>query len=561
MANKKAEIFPAEKYFGETLPKTVKPVQTISAPKQNMDRQMPEQNPAKTVQTTENGPSAQPEKAASNAPADLNQEAYTNEELAQKLTEAGIDPVLLHEYSQKGSYTQDRDAALTGGGAGEPADNFYEDGTWYYYEGTPRDVKEGTSGADEEFLSDGSYAYIQYCKERYANAESGDEKAYWHNEAEKVRARANYSGGVDGSQYIPTSQSDGNGDSGGYAGDSVQNDYREDTPEARMRALMDAWQEAAMVQNSNSVEYAVQKAIKEYERTLEDAQAQFKEQAESTAYDARQAMDNTALYAQLRGDQGGIGREQYSSVQNTAAQNQQAIRAAQTKLATDTARQIEDLRVQGEFEKADAALEITQEYLARLMELERWGAEYDLSQQEFHAALAQWEAEFELDRQQLQLSQERWQTELDYEKYLNDLKLTGSGGGGSESSEPMTAAQVYRAIYTAGLTDADRAAVKAYLMSNGMDADLAGAYANAYVSGEYDRLNWLGYGNWGEGWSSEEWAECLEIAESYLKTKKYNGFNAINLGEILSNATREQWEEMYDLLARYRFAPFERSGE
>ena len=44
---------------------------------------------------------------------------------------------------------------------------------------------------------------------------------------------------------------------------------------------------------------------------------------------------------------------------------------AQTKLSTDTARQIADLRAQGEFEKADALLELNQTYLSKLMEIQQ----------------------------------------------------------------------------------------------------------------------------------------------------------------------------------------------
>ena len=77
-------------------------------------------------------------------------------------------------------------------------------------------------------------------------------------------------------------------------------------------------------------------------------------------------MDNAALYAELRGDRGGIGLAQYNAVQNAAEENRLAVDAAQIKMATDTDRQIADLRTQGEFAKAKQVLEISQAYLQQL---------------------------------------------------------------------------------------------------------------------------------------------------------------------------------------------------
>ena len=162
----------------------------------------------------------------------------------------------------------------------------------------------------------------------------------------------------------------------------------------------------------------VQKAVIDLERALQDAQPMFQEQAESVARDERQALDNSALYAEMRGDKGGIGKEQYNAIQNTAAKNRLAVQQAQTKLASDTARQIADLRLQGEFEKADAALELTQTYLSQLVKLEQWAAEFQLSEAEFHDAVARWKAEYALDQQKLQLGYSQGQQEyaLDQEK-------------------------------------------------------------------------------------------------------------------------------------------------
>lgn len=181
---------------------------------------------------------------------------------------------------------------------------------------------------------------------------------------------------------------------------------------SQMQDLLNSWRDAAQQQHNAQIDYAVNQAIAELERAKEDAQGQFKEQQEQIALDERQGMDNTALYAELRGDKGGIGKEQYSSVQNTAAQNRLAVAQAQTKLSTDTARQIEDLRAQGEFQKADAALEIAQNYLSQLISLEQWAAEYNLSTAQFQQAVKQWEAEFQASMDQFNANLELSKAEL-----------------------------------------------------------------------------------------------------------------------------------------------------
>lgn len=183
----------------------------------------------------------------------------------------------------------------------------------------------------------------------------------------------------------------------------VEQGSEPNTDTERMQALLDAWKEAAEEQQKATIDRAVEQAVTELENVWQNTQGQFREQAESISLQERQAMDNASLYAELRGDRGGIGQEQYSSIQNTAAQNRFAVQQAQTQLSSDIARQIEELRVQGEFEKADAMLEITQDYLEQLLTLEQWATEFQFSQEEFAAQLEQWMAEYELSLRRLGL--------------------------------------------------------------------------------------------------------------------------------------------------------------
>lgn len=136
--------------------------------------------------------------------------------------------------------------------------------------------------------------------------------------------------------------------------------------------------------------------MNDLQRAEEDAKVQFQTQRNQVDADEARNLDNAALYAELRGDRGGIGQQQYSSVQNNAAQNRQTVNSEQVKLATDTQRQIADLRAQGEFQKADKLLEISQSYLQQLVSLEQWAAEYDLSAAQFNESVRQWEKEYQL---------------------------------------------------------------------------------------------------------------------------------------------------------------------
>lgn len=159
---------------------------------------------------------------------------------------------------------------------------------------------------------------------------------------------------------------------------------------------LDRWYAAAQEQQKNQIDYATSTGVNELVRAQQDAQEQFQTQRNQIAIDEANAKDNQALYAEARGDNGGIGAAQYDSIMNTAAQNRLAVNSAQTKLATDTSRQIADLRAQGEFEKADALLTLSQQYLSQLISLEQWAAEYGLNVAQFNASLQQWQAEFEL---------------------------------------------------------------------------------------------------------------------------------------------------------------------
>lgn len=229
--------------------------------------------------------------------------------------------------------------------------------------------------------------------------------------------------------YVNSGGSSGGSGNGYRYPDVLQNPN--DLVSAMIEQL-NSWREAAAQQSTLKRDYAVERGVNELQRALEDAQVQFQTQRDQVSKDERKGLDNSALYAEARGDRGGIGQEQYNLIQSSAAQNRLAVAQAQTKLSTDTARQIADLRAQGEFSKADDLLSLAQTYLSQLTQLQQWGADYSLDFASFQESIRQWEAEYELqkaalmgtlngaptlDMQKYQTSKQQWQDEFNWNKY------------------------------------------------------------------------------------------------------------------------------------------------
>lgn len=619
MANKKTYEVKAEQINGEniTLPKGGAPVEQIEKPKAEGDAQLPVETPgagAMPATAMASAPEATPTQTA-NGYTTNNETAWAN----------GYESFAQYLNNMKGEISPNATTALT--------DKEYDallkqmGITPEMVAGINKNAAVGTSQADETLLSDTGYALIQSLKAEYASLQQlaqQAEAAGRHEEAaqyraqmqqvndtaNRVRAGAGYYGGTDGSMYVThgelgvgngfyggTEMSMGGSDVSGSAGNATG------SPETELRDLLEQWKAAAEQQANGQIDYAVEQAIKELERALEDAQPQFKEQAESVALAERQAMDNAALYAELRGDKGGIGQEQYSSIQNTAAQNHLAVQQAQTKLSTDTARQIEDLRAQGEFEKADKALEITQNYLAQLIGLEQWAAEYNLSVEQFQASLQQWEAEYSMAMQQLQDSQYRWEQEfgfqqeqaaignqqwqqqfdaaldqwqqefgfeqqqaaignqqwqqqfdaalnqwekefgLDQQQYQTALDQWEREFALQQEKLSQNATDpetVYQALFSAGYTkDSAPEDVANYLVVRGMDSKIAEAYANQFFTRGFDETS--AANGWGTG--VPEWQNFFGVIKQYAA-----GGNVAKIDEMMYKyggmMTAEQWNTL-----------------
>lgn len=469
----------------------------------------------------------------------------------------------------KGGYTQDLQESIAHGGTTTPQKYF--DGTegWYTYDSAERPYY--ADDADATFLSGSGYYETTQNKNKWheleeqkkiaKNAGRLDEVARiqaeqdaLHAANEQIRAQAGYSGGVNGSMYyqLPDANTGGAGGSyGGSYGKTPGASGYTSNSQSDLKGLLDAWQDAAIKQQNGQIDYAVAKAVADLERALADAQPQFKEQAESVDRSARQAMDNAALYAEMRGDKGGIGQEQYNSIQNTQAQNHLTVQQAQTKLATDTQRQIADLRAQGEFEKADAALQITQQYLQQLIGLEQWAAEYNLSVDQFNESIRQWEAEYNMAMQQLQIGQNQWQAEYEFkqQQYADSLtqyeqsQLSGMGqallNAGIMPDDKQLAAMGMTKAQAQDFITAQQLASKAKGGGTGnntsqdytglFEAAKASGNAQSYIANNYKKFGFTSssglyndYKNWSDSGDGDEVTMTLTTAKDLAKNGIFN---------------------------------------
>ena len=194
----------------------------------------------------------------------------------------------------------------------------------------------------------------------------------------------------------------------------------------------------------NRINYAVKTGTDELQRAYEDTLPQYQAQQDQISADEARTKDNQVLYAEARGDRGGIGAAQYDSVQNTAAINRRAVNSARVKLYSDTSRQIADLQAQGEFEKADKLLDISQDYSDKLMDLEKWAQEQNLSAQEFNAKIDEWAAEYNLN-----VGKYLGSTAVGYANVSSGTGTAGTGAGVSSGTTTGTTASSGTAAGTA----------------------------------------------------------------------------------------------------------------
>lgn len=279
---------------------------------------------------------------------------------------------------------------------------------------------------------------------------------------------------------------------------------------------------AALRQAQLNIDYNTQGAVDQLNRALQDAQAGYDQAIAQSYVDQLKTQESQALYNQRNGDRGGIGYEQWSSVGNTYAKIRQSVAAEQRKLATDTARQIADLRAQGAYEEADALLTVTQNKLSALYsELTRM-QEYDASEK---STLASYGETFlsagimPSDR----MLEAMGLTKEEARAYLNAFgvgRSSGGYGGGNDSLYPYGSDTETGFVYGPGVDAATFANIYAQI------AKLAG---DGYANTAQEKVNAL------SGKISKAQYEALLGIPGWQKT---NASGAMNKGnEYVGNGT------------------------
>lgn len=124
----------------------------------------------------------------------------------------------------------------------------------------------------------------------------------------------------------------------------------------------DAYGQAKSAQIDEQVRQNQEILRDSYENNLSGYQKQF----QNYTTGMYQGMDNQALMSRVNGQYGGMATAQVGAVQNAYQAQRQQLAQKQQQIAVDTARQMEQLRAQGEFDKADALLSSTQQRLQEL---------------------------------------------------------------------------------------------------------------------------------------------------------------------------------------------------
>ena len=167
-----------------------------------------------------------------------------------------------------------------------------------------------------------------------------------------------------------------------------------ENPSGSMKDLLSSWSEAALRQKETQIDAQTSESVAALGDALAEANERAQTERDRNEIDSARARDNAALYAEARGDRGGIGQAQYHEIEAQRLRNRQAINTAQTTMAAETARQIAALRARGEFQKADALLDVTQKYLSQLLTLEKWSANWANTQSQLRRSVEQWERSY-----------------------------------------------------------------------------------------------------------------------------------------------------------------------
>ena len=350
-------------------------------------------------------------------------------------------------------------------------DGILPDGySWVHYAGQANDPtyveqNRGSWGnADNAWTSDEDWNDIQSYKQQYEQAKAAGDTAGMeaaHAAAEKLRGQYGYSGGADGSAYLPTMAYTGvysrnEDDGGGYGSSGYLSRYQ-----ARIDALADA------ILNRDPFSYDKEQdpLYQQYKDTYTRA--------------GQRGMQDTL--AQVSARTGGLA----SSYAESAAQ--QTYNNYMAQLA-DKVPELYQLAYSMYMD------DLTQDRndLSMLMGLDdtaygRWSDDrnFDYNAYRDQVADRQWQQQFDYNASRDQVADSQWQTQFDYQKAqdaqaredaLKKLASGSSGGSSGSSGSGKDKESILKTIY--GMDSEDE--VYDYLVSRGLNITQTENYMNLY---------------------------------------------------------------------------------
>jgi len=132
----------------------------------------------------------------------------------------------------------------------------------------------------------------------------------------------------------------------------LQNNYQKAADD------MSSYYEKLLQQQQNQINYNTQVAIRDQQAQADQAALDAYDLQKQVAIQSAKTGDNIALASAAKGDAGGIGQKQYSDAANTYDKQVYEINLQLKNVEAQVAQNVADLKAQGQFELANAALEI-----------------------------------------------------------------------------------------------------------------------------------------------------------------------------------------------------------
>lgn len=362
-------------------------------------------------------------------------------------------------------------------------DGILPDGySWVHYAGQANDPtyveqNRGSWGnADNAWTSDEDWNAIQSYKQQYEQAKAAGDTAGMeaaHAAAEKLRGQYGYSGGADGSAYLPTMAYTGvysrdEDDGGGYGSSGYLSKYQ-----ARIDALADA------ILNRDPFSYDKEKdpLYLQYkdtytrggQRGMQDTLAQVSARtgglASSYAESAAQQTYNNYM-AQLADKVPELYQLAYSMYMDDLTQDRNDLSMLMGLDDTAYGRWSDD-RNFGYNAYRDQVAD------------RQWQQQFDYNASRDQVADSQWQTQFDYQKAQDALAQQNWQTQWDYQLQQDALaredalkKLTSVGSNNNKTDNQS----ILNAIY--GMNSEDE--VYDYLVGRGLNNTQTENYMNLY---------------------------------------------------------------------------------